>query len=277
MIRSPLPPQGVAGSSIEAVTETALAPSDRWPAGQRRDPRPAVPVAARAAEILKNNTNGCFRVAGLHSNVQIAGHAAGIAHNDRPRGLRGQRGRDLGPEPSEAARGDLGVELGDDGERFALDTGKVLAWERTLDFRTGLLERTVEWETATGKRVRIASRRLVSLARKHVAAIEYAVTPLNFSGGVRIVADIDADVTNLQAGDDPRVGSALTGASLIETQREVGSEPGAHGVLLLQRTRHSGFTLATATDAVPSSAASRACPSTRPSSRAPPTACAPCS
>ncbi|WP_371765816.1 glycoside hydrolase family 65 protein [Massilia sp.] len=142
-----------------------------------------------------------------------------------------------------------------DGERFALDACNVLAWERTLDFRTGLLERTVEWETASGKRVRIGSRRLVSLGRKHVAAIEYAVMPLNFSGTVRIVADIDADVTNLQAGDDPRVGSALTGASLIETRREVGLEPGAHDVLLLQRTRHSGFTLATATDAVPSSAA----------------------
>jgi alpha,alpha-trehalose phosphorylase len=137
-----------------------------------------------------------------------------------------------------------------DGERFALDTGRVLAWERTLDFRTGLLVRTVEWETATGKRLRIASRRLVSLSRKHVAAIEYAVTPLNFSGAVRIVADVDADVTNLQAGDDPRVGSALTGPSLIEVGREVG----ALDVLLLQKTRHSGFKLATATASVPSPA-----------------------
>jgi alpha,alpha-trehalose phosphorylase len=131
-----------------------------------------------------------------------------------------------------------------DGERFSIDSGRVLAWERTLDLNTGLLARTVDWETATGKRLRIASRRLVCLARKHVAAIEYAVTPLNFAGTVRIVADVDAAVTNLQAGDDPRVGSALTGASLVETAREVG----ARDVLLLQRTRHSGFTLATATD-----------------------------
>jgi alpha,alpha-trehalose phosphorylase len=138
-----------------------------------------------------------------------------------------------------------------DGERFSLDGGRVLAWERTLDLKTGLLVRTVEWETTTGKRLRIASRRLVALARKHVSAIEYAVTPLNFAGTVRLVADIDADVTNLQAGDDPRVGSALTGASLIETAREVG----AQDVLLLQRTRHSGFTLATATSAVASRAA----------------------
>lgn len=133
-----------------------------------------------------------------------------------------------------------------DGERFALDTGRVVAYERTLNLKTGLVVRTVEWETAGGKRLRIASRRLVAFERKHVAALEYAVTPLNFAGTVRILADIDADVTNLQAGDDPRVGSALTGPSLIETGREVGSQD----VLLLQRTRHSGFTLATATDCV---------------------------
>jgi alpha,alpha-trehalose phosphorylase len=140
-----------------------------------------------------------------------------------------------------------------DGERFALDGGGVRGWERTLDLKSGLLVRTVEWETTTGKRLRIASRRLVALARKHVAAIEYAVTPLNFAGTVRIVADVDAGVTNLQAGDDPRVGSALTGPSLIETGREIG----AHDVLLVQRTRHSGFTLATATASLPSGAAVR--------------------
>jgi alpha,alpha-trehalose phosphorylase len=137
-----------------------------------------------------------------------------------------------------------------DGERFSIAGGGVRAWERTLDFRTGLLVRTVEWETAGGKRLRIASRRLVCCTRKHVAVIEYAVTPLNFAGKVRIEADIDACVTNLQAGDDPRVGSALTGPSLIESGREVG----AQDVLLLQRTRHSGFTLATATESVTSGA-----------------------
>jgi len=137
-----------------------------------------------------------------------------------------------------------------DGERFALDSGRVVAYERTLDLKTGLVVRTVEWETRGGKRLRIASRRLVAFERKHVAALEYAVTPLNFAGTVRIVADIDADVTNLQAGDDPRVGSALTGAALIETGREIG----ARDVLLLQRTRHSGFTLATATECVVSGA-----------------------
>jgi len=134
------------------------------------------------------------------------------------------------------------VALSVDGDRFGSDGAGIRAWERTLDFRTGILTRTVEWETASGKRVRIASRRLVSFARKHVAAIEYAVTPLNFSGRIELVADIDAAVGNLQAGDDPRVGSALTGPALLETGRAVDDAL----ALLEQRTRHSGFALATA-------------------------------
>jgi alpha,alpha-trehalose phosphorylase len=133
-----------------------------------------------------------------------------------------------------------------DGEAFALDGGAVLAYERVLDFRSGVLERSVDWEAASGKRLRIASRRLVCLRRKHVAALEVSVTPLNFSGMVRIVSDIDAEVTNLQAGDDPRVGSAVTGASLLPA----GLEVGATSVLLQQRTRNSGFLLATATDSI---------------------------
>lgn len=143
-----------------------------------------------------------------------------------------------------------------DDEPFTLETGKVLAYERLLDFRTGVLERRVEWETATGKRLRIASRRLVCLDRKHVAALEVAVTPLNFSGEVRILSDVDAAVTNMQAGDDPRVGSAITGPSLQLAGREVG----ASDVLVLQRTRHSGFLLATATDSLLDGAEARVAP-----------------
>ncbi len=133
-----------------------------------------------------------------------------------------------------------------DGAIFTLDGGTVHAYERTLDFRTGVLARSVEWEAPSGKRLRIDSRRLVSLQRKHVAALEVAVTPLNFSGAVRILSDVDAAVSNMQAGDDPRVGSAISGPSLQLAGREVGETD----VLVLQRTRNSGFLLATATDSV---------------------------
>jgi alpha,alpha-trehalose phosphorylase len=133
-----------------------------------------------------------------------------------------------------------------DGEEFGMGRGRVLDHERVLDFRTGLLTRSVEWESAGGKRVRIVSRRLVSFQRKHVAAIEYTVTPLNFSGRLRLESALDSAVSNLQAGDDPRVGSAITGPSLQPVSQELSEQ----GMLVLQRTRHSGFLLASSTETV---------------------------
>lgn len=128
-----------------------------------------------------------------------------------------------------------------DGRRVDAHSGRVAAYERSLDFRKGVLERSVEWELDDGKRLRIESRRLVCFERKHVAAIEYRVTALNFGGAVRLEAGIDSAVTNMQAGDDPRVGSAISGPALLAAGREATER----GLILTQRTRNSGFLLAT--------------------------------
>jgi len=133
------------------------------------------------------------------------------------------------------------IALSVDGRQVDRDSARILSWERSLDFRTGVLERVIEWELDDGRRLQVASRRLVSFARRHVAAIEYAVTPLNFSGALRLDATVDSAVTNMQAGDDPRVGSAISGPSLLPEAREAFDG----GLLVTQRTRNSGFLLAT--------------------------------
>lgn len=127
-----------------------------------------------------------------------------------------------------------------DGRRVNSGSGRIVAYERSLDFRMGVLERRVEWELDEGRRLRIDSRRLVCFERKHLAAIEYRVTALNFDGQVRIEALLDGEVSNIQAGDDPRVGSAISGPSLLP----VASEAFEQGLVLTQRTRNSGFLLA---------------------------------
>lgn len=127
-----------------------------------------------------------------------------------------------------------------DGRRVNTGSGRIVSYERSLDFRMGVLERRVEWELDEGKRLRIDSRRLVCFGRKHLAAIEYRVTALNFDGHVRVEALLDGEVSNIQAGDDPRVGSAISGPSLLP----VGVDVFEHGLVLSQRTRNSGFLLA---------------------------------
>jgi alpha,alpha-trehalose phosphorylase len=132
--------------------------------------------------------------------------------------------------------------LGD--ERFDLLAGTLSNYSRSLDFRTGVLERRLEWIAPSGKQVAIRSRRLVCFAHKHVYAIEYEVTPLNFSGTLQLTSNLDGAVSNQQAGDDPRVGSAVSGPAL----KLVAVEQAGSFAAITQQTHNSGFTLVSAID-----------------------------
>ncbi|WP_371868274.1 glycoside hydrolase family 65 protein [Duganella margarita] len=139
-----------------------------------------------------------------------------------------------------------GIELWLDGERFDLLTGSVQTYERVLDFRTGLLTRVVEWTSPQGRSVRVCSRRLVSFENKHLFAIEFEVTPLTDIDNLRLVSALDGAVKNLEAGDDPRVGSAISGPTL----HMIDSEQSDSFAALVQKTHNSGFTLISATESV---------------------------
>ncbi|WEF32303.1 glycoside hydrolase family 65 protein [Pseudoduganella chitinolytica] len=135
----------------------------------------------------------------------------------------------------------LRVYVGD--ERFDPLTGTVEDYERTLDLRTGMLERRLRWTSPGGRIIDYRSRRLVSFDNKHLLALQVQVTPVNFSGTVRIVASLDGAVKNLEAGDDPRVGSAVSGPALTL----LAVEQDAHYAALVQKTHNSGFHLVSAT------------------------------
>jgi alpha,alpha-trehalose phosphorylase len=66
-----------------------------------------------------------------------------------------------------------------DGQRFSMFSGKVSEYRRELDLRKGVVTRSLVWESPAGRRVRIRTTRLVSMVRRHSAAIRYDVTPLD--------------------------------------------------------------------------------------------------
>ena len=80
---------------------------------------------------------------------------------------------------------------------------------RSLDFRTGLLDRDLEWRSPAGKVVRVRSKRLVSFVHRAVAAVRYEVTavdePLRIVVQSTLVANESTDVEN----GDPRAAAAL--------------------------------------------------------------------
>lgn len=137
-----------------------------------------------------------------------------------------------------------GIHLWIDGERFDLAQGVLSAYERTLDFRTGVLTRSLEWTSPAGKRIALVSRRVVAFGNKHLFAIDYQLTPINFSGSVTLVSQIDGAVKNQEAGDDPRVGSAVSGPALQLVRVDQDDSFSS----ITQRTHNSGFTLVSAID-----------------------------
>lgn len=132
-----------------------------------------------------------------------------------------------------------GVEITVDGERFNLANGTILSYERSLDFREGVLVRTVEWQSSSGRRVSIVSKRLVSLSRSAILAQSVAVTPLDTDATVEFVATINSMVRGIEESFDPRLGSGASGRALSTVETAV--SPGRS--VLVSRTSNSDLTL----------------------------------
>src|SRR5206468_3276546 len=62
-----------------------------------------------------------------------------------------------------------------DDEPFDVRYGELLAHERELDLRAGVLRRRVDWRSPAGVGVRVCSTRLVSFVQRAVAAVVYEV------------------------------------------------------------------------------------------------------
>ena len=115
--------------------------------------------------------------------------------------------------------------------------------ERTLDLRAGTLDRRVCWTTASGTSVEVSSQRLVSLAERSVCAVRYEVRALDGPAHVVVRSELAAgEVTPTGVdNDDPRVAECLDRA--FEPRAQIGT---ANGGALVERTRRSGITVATA-------------------------------
>ena len=78
-----------------------------------------------------------------------------------------------------------------DGERFRLDRGEILHYERQLDLRDGVLSRVVRWCSPTGKTVELRFERFASLADLHVLALRCQITPLDFNGTIAVQSSLN--------------------------------------------------------------------------------------
>jgi alpha,alpha-trehalase len=83
-----------------------------------------------------------------------------------------------------------------DGDWFAPDRVELLEFRLRLDVWRGVLERTLRFRDAEGRESSLVSCRLVHVAQPHLAAIEWTLTPLNWSGEIEIRSELDGTVRN---------------------------------------------------------------------------------
>jgi beta-phosphoglucomutase len=77
------------------------------------------------------------------------------------------------------------------GDRFRLDQGEILSYDRQLDLRQGLLIRALRWRSPSGNTIDISFERFASLADPHVLALRCHLTPIDFDGLIEIQASIN--------------------------------------------------------------------------------------
>ncbi|WP_162053031.1 glycoside hydrolase family 65 protein [Pontibacter pamirensis] len=81
-------------------------------------------------------------------------------------------------------------------EWFDVSRVEVISFRQELDMRQGLLERRMRFRDGSGRESTLYSRRLVSMANRHVAVIEWELTPQNWSGEIEIKSALDGQVVN---------------------------------------------------------------------------------
>jgi len=84
----------------------------------------------------------------------------------------------------------------DDGEWLNFNHLQILDIFRNLDFKTGILTKVMTVKDELGYKTLIQSRRLSSMADPHLAAIEYSVSPINYSGRISLQSLLDGDIIN---------------------------------------------------------------------------------
>lgn len=77
-----------------------------------------------------------------------------------------------------------------------LDGVEIIQFHRRLDLRCGVLHRDVVIRDDQGRETRIQSRRVASMADPHRAALQYCLTPLNYSARLTVRSGIVFNVVN---------------------------------------------------------------------------------
>ncbi len=120
----------------------------------------------------------------------------------------------------------IGVDVAVDGEPLDLATvAEVKSFYRETDMRRSVLTRRMTVTMRNGVEVAVEAVRFLSLTRRELGVVRYAVTPLNRAAAITFSPHIDADVRNADANYDEKFWEPIL----------------TDGDVTQSRTRKSGF------------------------------------
>ncbi len=136
-------------------------------------------------------------------------------------------------------------------ERFRLDRGDLIHYERQLDLRHGILSRSVRWRSPAGNTLDLRFERFASLADPQVLGVRCQITPVDFDGAIEVQSSINGYPENQGFDHWERLDQGkLDQGKLDQNKPDLGKPAGkpnrgqpVQGVWLQVRTRSSRIEL----------------------------------
>src|ERR1035437_4506699 len=127
----------------------------------------------------------------------------------------------------------IGIDISVNGKEVDLATSKTEAGSRSLNRKEGYLERSFRVTVDGNRKIKIKSRRFVSMAEPDLGIIKYTVKSIDFEGTLDFTVYIDGDVKN----EDTNFGE--------KCWEEVNKELNGNNGVLVTRTLKADFHVAT--------------------------------
>lgn len=230
-------------------------PVDPW---RLRDPDVGVDRLDAAAALF-TVANGWVGVRGALEELVPTVHAGTLLapvfeevpleYGERSYGFPGRQEQVLAVPDGWAARLEV------DGEPLDVTRGVVHEHARTLDLRTGVLDRRLRWTAPGGATVAVATSRFASLRRRELVVVRYTVRAETAAHvALRLFPCCDRSPLRAHTGDDPLVRPAVvpddgSGSRTVTTCAHT-AEHGSGRAWTVQHVPSSDVRLAVAADVV---------------------------
>ncbi len=139
-------------------------------------------------------TRGCFVGEQAHEVIHYPGTYVAGVYNTLPSQVyrRTVYNKDLVNCPNWLL---IELKIGD-GEFAHINQLEVLSYRHNLNMRRGIMTRYITVKDRDGRITRIETERIASMAKAHLGAVRYRVTPRNYSERITIRSSLDGTVIN---------------------------------------------------------------------------------